>query len=153
MKRHFAIRRAVHVLGFAGLIPFIVLAAACWLIRADLQSFVIAAQLSYAVAILSFLGGIHWGAALLCGELSVNHGRIGLLWGVMPSLVSVAALQFPSMFALTLLIAAFLTVYLVDKRLYPWYRMPDWLPALRFRLTCVVAVTLGLTLAAVIFRS
>lgn len=153
MNRHFATRRTAHVLGFAGLIPFLALSLGCWLVQANLASFAVAAELSYAVAILSFLGGIHWGAALLCADLPIDRGRIALLWGITPSLLGVGAVQLPPVLAFAVLIAAFLMVYLVDKRVYPWYRMPDWLPALRFKLTCVVASALALTLAAIHFRS
>ena len=44
-------------------------------------------------------------------------------------------------------------VYLVDRRLYAWYRMPDWMLALRFKLTCVVVAALVLTFVAVNLRS
>ncbi|MBV8633154.1 MAG: DUF3429 domain-containing protein, partial [Burkholderiaceae bacterium] len=36
--------------------------------------------------------------------------------------------------------------YHVDKRLYHWYKLPDWLIRLRLVLTCVVVAALVLTL-------
>lgn len=153
MNRHFATRKAAHALGFAGLIPFVGLSMGCWLVQRDWLPILLSGQLAYGVAILSFLGGVHWGAALLCSELPSTRTRLALLWGVTPSLVGVAAAQLPASVSLAVMSAAFILVYMVDKRLYAWYRMPDWLLLLRLRLTCVVAAALALTFVAVNLRS
>ena len=153
MNRHFATRKAAHALGYAGLIPFVGLSLGCWLLQRDWLPILISGQLSYGVAILAFLGGVHWGAALLCSEISSMRTRLALLWGVTPSLVGVAAAQLPTGLSLAVMSAAFILVYMFDKRLYAWYRMPDWLLLLRFRLTCVVTTALALTFVAVNFRS
>ena len=153
MNRHFATRKAAHALGYAGLIPFVSLSLGCWLVQRDWLPLLISGQLFYGVAILAFLGGVHWGAALLCSEISSIRTRLALLWGVTPSLVGVVAAQLPTGLSLAVLSAAFILVYMVDKRLYAWYRMPEWLLSLRLRLTCVVAAALALTFVAVNFRS
>ena len=153
MNRHFATRKAAHALGYAGLVPFVGLSLGCWLVQRDWLPLLLSAQLSYGVAILSFLGGVHWGAALLCSELSSTRTRLALLWGVTPSLVGVAAAQLPTSVSLAVMSAAFILVYMFDKRLYAWYRMPDWMLLLRLRLTCVVAAALALTFVALNLRS
>ena len=71
----------------------------------------------------------------------------------MPSLVGVVASQLLIGLGFALMMAAFVAVYLVDRRLYPWYRMPDWFIGLRLKLTCVVVSALALTFVAVNFRS
>lgn len=55
----------VLLLGLLGLIPFIVTAylAAAWQAPADLRA--LTALIAYAAVILSFLGGVHWGFALV----------------------------------------------------------------------------------------
>lgn len=153
MNRHFAARRTAHILGFAGLIPFVTLSLGCWLVHPDWLPTLVSGQMHYGVAILSFLGGVHWGAVFLCGELSIERTKLGLIWGVTPSLVAVAATQLLIGLGFTLITLAFVAAYLVDKRLYPWYQLPEWLLALRFKLTCVVVAALLLTFAAVNLRS
>lgn len=153
MNRHFASRRTAYVLGFAGLTPFLALSLGCWLVHPDWLPRLVAAQLSYGVAILSFLGGVHWGAVMLCAELSSRRTRLALLWGVTPSLVGFFAGQLLFGLGFVIMTAAFVMVYLVDKRLYAWYAMPDWLLGLRFKLSCIVVASLLLTLLAVNFRS
>ena len=153
MNRHFASRQAANVLGSAGLIPFVGLSLGCWLVQRDWLPILVTGQLSYGVAILSFLGGVHWGAALLCSEISSTRARVALLWGVTPSLIGVAAAQLPVGVGFAVMTTAFILAYLVDKRLYAWYRLPDWLLTLRFLLTCVVVAALALTFVAVNLRN
>ena len=153
MNRHFVCRKTAHFLGFAGLIPFIALSLGCLLVQRDWLPVLVSGQLSYGVAILSFLGGVHWGAALLCSEVSSTRTRLALLWGVTPSLIGVAAAQLLIGLGFAVMTAGFVTVYLIDKRLYAWYQMPDWMLVLRFRLTCVVVAALALTFVAVNLRS
>ena len=74
-------------LGFAGLIPFVALAAALWLPEFVSQSFISHALTTYALAIISFLGAIHWG--LLMRDMpSSSTSSIGWIWGVTPSLLA-----------------------------------------------------------------
>ena len=153
MNKHFAARRAAHLLGYSGLIPFIVLSLGCTLVHPDWLPILVAGQLSYAVAILSFLGGIHWGAAVLCPDLSSQRTKLALLWGVTPSLIAVFSAQLLLGLGFAFMTAAFVAAYLVDKRLYVWYAMPDWFLSLRLRLTCVVVASLLLTFVTVNLRS
>jgi hypothetical protein len=153
MNRHFAARKTAHVLGFAGLIPFVCLSLGCWLVHPDWLPVLVSGQMAYGVAILAFLGGLHWGAALLSNDLSAERTKVALLWGVTPSLIGVGAAQLLIGIGFALITAAFVMVYLIDRRLYAWYRMPEWMLALRFKLTCVVVAALVLTFVAVNLRS
>jgi hypothetical protein len=153
MNKHFATRRTAHLLGFAGLIPFVVLSLGCWLVQRDWLGLLVSAQMSYGVAILSFLGAVHWGAAMLSEELSIDRTKLALLWGVLPSLLAVGAAQLLIGIGFALITAAFVMVYLVDKRLYGWYPLPPWFLALRFQLTCVVVASLASTFIAVNLRT
>ena len=140
-------------LGFAGLIPFVLLSLGCWAAHPDWLPILVSGQMSYGVAILAFLGGVHWGAAVLAPDLSAQRTRIALWWGITPSLIGVAAAQLLIGLGFALLAAAFVMAYLVDRRLYRWYVMPAWFISLRLRLTCVVVTALTLTFVAVNFRS
>ena len=161
MNKHFAARQTAHVLGFAGLIPFVLLSVGCWLVHPDWLGYLVSAQMTYAVAILSFLGAVHWGAALLSSHLTSERTKLALLWGVSPSLIAVGASPLLSQVFSQLLTgigfavvtATFVLVYLIDKRMFAWYPLPDWLLPLRFKLTCVVVASLASTFLAVNLRA
>jgi hypothetical protein len=147
MNKHFLNKRLVQVLGYAGLIPFILLTLACWLIHPDWFTAFIRAQLAYGIAILSFLGGIHWGATMMCEHLSIEQTRRALIWSVVPALVAWSSTMMGG-FGFAVLLVGFVAAYQVDKHLLGWYRMPDWFLRLRFKLTCVVVAMLALTVVA-----
>jgi hypothetical protein len=147
MNNHFLNKRLSHLLGYAGLIPFVAMALACWVVDPSWLGDFIKGQLAYGVIILSFLGGVHWGATILSGELSIERTRRSLLWGVTPPLLAWLATMTGG-FGFAVLMAGFIAAYQVDKRAFAWYRMPDWLIGLRFRLTCVVVPALALSVIA-----
>ena len=53
------------LLGYSGLLPFIVLSAALWLVPSSYQVLINQALLLYASLILAFMGAVHWGLAIL----------------------------------------------------------------------------------------
>jgi len=64
---HDPTRALIDGLGYAGLAPFVGLALLLWLVSPDLHPFVALALAAYGAAIVSFLGGIHWGIGLWSG--------------------------------------------------------------------------------------
>lgn len=147
MNTHFLNKRLAHQLGFAGLVPFVVLMLGCWIVHIDWLGYFIRGQLAYGIAILSFLGGIHWGAVLASRELTAEQTRKALVWSVLPALIAWSATLMGG-FGFAVLMAGFIAVYQVDKRLFTWYGMPEWFLQLRFRLTCAVVAALALTVIA-----
>ena len=147
MNKHFLNKRMAHQLGFAGVIPFAVMALACWLVQPAWIGAFIKGQLAYAILILSFLGGIHWGATMVSADLSAAQTRKSMAWSVMPALIAWSATMVGG-FGFAVLMAGFILVYQVDKRLFVWYRLPDWFIRLRFHLTCVVVAALAFTVIA-----
>jgi len=148
MNKHFLNKRLAHQLGFAGLIPFVLLALACWLVRSDALPAFFNAQEVYAIVTLSFLGGIHWGATIVSAELSANQTKKALGWSVMPTVIACLA-TISGSFRFAILIAGFIASYQVDKRIYVWYCLPVWFIRLRFILTSVVVAALLMTIFAV----
>ena len=134
----------VQRLGYAGLIPFVLLAALLWLVDAALLPFVAIALGAYAAAIASFLGGVHWGIGFMQGT---QAGRFHFLWGVTPSLVAWLALVMPAYAALPLLGLLLVACYVVDVKTYPLVGLGDWLP-MRLRLTVVATLSCVLGAAA-----
>jgi hypothetical protein len=147
MNTHFLSKRLAHQLGFAGLIPFVALALACWTAHPAWLGAFIKGQLAYGILSLSFLGGIHWGATMLSGELSAAQTRKAMAWSVAPVLIGWFATMAGG-FGFAVLMAGFIGAYQVDKRLFAWYRLPEWFIRLRFILTCVVVAALALTVIA-----
>ena len=151
MNTHFLNKRIAHRLGFAGLAPFFVLSLSCWMVHPDWLASFIQGELAYGIAILSFLGGIHWGAALMSSGLTEEQSKKALLWSVVPALIA----WFSTMVggaSLAVLILGFIASYQVDKRLFVWYGLPAWFIRLRFILTCIVVAALALTIMAANIR-
>jgi hypothetical protein len=151
MNRHFLNKHTAYRLGYAGLLPFFLLALSCWIVHPDWLGAFIQGQFAYSIAILSFLGGIHWGAALMSSNLSEEQSKRALLWSVVPALIAWFATMVGGA-RLAVLMFGFIAAYQVDKRLFVWYGLPAWFIRLRFALTCVVVAALALTILAAIFR-
>ncbi|MFT8244512.1 DUF3429 domain-containing protein [Roseomonas sp. BN140053] len=95
---------AATLLGLAGLLPFAGLAA----LAAAGEDWARPWLVGYGASILSFLGAVHWGAALRAPEAEAGWDwpRFGL--GVVPSLVAAVALQLQPATAAAVLAAAIL---------------------------------------------
>ncbi len=133
-------------LGYAGLVPFALLATALWTVHADMRAFVAMALVAYGAAIASFLGGVHWGIA---GQLPPHDARLHYAWGVVPSLLGWLALLMPAYAGLLLLGLVLTVCYLVDRRSYPNVGWAAWLP-MRLQLTAVAALSCVLGAACVL---
>lgn len=131
------------LLGYAGLLPF----AGCltvMLLANDhgLQALAASQLLYYAGLVASFLGAVHWGAAV--------YGRQGpqstrLAWGVVPALIAWPLLNLPQDIALAGFAALFGIILLVDCYLLPL--LDDDYRRLRLRLSTLVIACLLLAAA------
>ena len=122
-------------LGYAGLLPFMIGAAAAWFGPPAWHATALAVLAGYAAVIASFLGGIHWGFAMRGGTPVASLAG----WGVLPSLVAWVALSMPARAGLALLGAALLACWWVDRRVYPAQGAAAWL-GLRTRLSAVATL-------------
>lgn len=134
-------------LGYAGLIPFMGLAALLWLVRADLHPFVATALLCYGAIVASFLGGIHWGIAFSLATHAGEAAKHHLLWSVLLSTLAWIGVVMPAYAGLPLLGLVFVASYLVDRRWWPQAGLGGWL-TLRFRLSTLAALSCILGAAA-----
>lgn len=132
-------------LGYAGLVPFILLPSLMWLVDTELLPFVAMALIGYASTIVSFLGGVHWGIGFMKGDAAP---RFHVIWGVVPSLFAWVALMMPAYAALPLLGLVVVACYVVDSKTYPNAGLAGWL-ALRLRLTVVATLSCVLGAAAI----
>jgi hypothetical protein len=130
------------LLGYGGLLPFVGCLAIMlladdrnWQHQAAIQ------LLNYAALIASFLGAVHWGAAV--------KGSQGarLAWGVTPALVAWTLLSLPADIAFAGFAALFAVILLVDCYLLPL--LDNDFRRLRLQLSMPVIATL--LIAAITF--
>ncbi len=97
------------LLGLAGLIPFFAAGVVGWLpIGLTAKLGVIDIAIYYATLICSFLGGVRWGANL------DRQDDFVFALSVIPSLLALACLFFPTVLALGLLTVIFIALGLID---------------------------------------
>jgi len=133
-------------LGYGGLLPFIGTALVCWF-EPSHRYFWLEILLSYGAVILSFVGALHWGIAMVhptAAGLPMNRVYV---WSMIPSLLGWLALLLPPVAGATVLIIGFLVQFRRDLRLARMLPLPTWYLPLRLQLTVVAS----LCLAAVYF--
>jgi len=131
-------------LGFAGALPFIAGALASLPFAEPLRPFGLALLLDYGAIILSFMGGVHWGAAMLRNDNGL--GPLGR--SVIPALVALPAPLIGGPYGLALLAAGFAGLFLYDEQETRAGRLPAWYPQLRRPLTAIVVASLVVGAAA-----
>lgn len=129
---------AARWLGYAGALPFVAGALASVAPYPALAPFGHALLAHYGAIILSFMGGVHWGAAILRDDNIL--GSLGR--SVVPSLVALLAALIGGAPGLALLAAGFVGLLVYDERETRAGRLPLWYPLLRRQLTAVVTVCL-----------
>lgn len=125
-------------LGAAGLLPFLAGALASLPLAGDLRPFGGQLLLAYGAIILSFMGGVHWGAAMMRGD--ADWGPLGR--SVAPALLALPAALIGGTAGLALLAVGFIGLWAYDEQESVAGRAPRWYPALRRPLTAVVAASL-----------
>lgn len=122
-------------LGYLGLLPFIGGAVAA-LLSNDLAPFALQAFILYSLAILSFMGGVHWGLALIVGTRQSSR----LLISVIPVLVGwICLLTLPVHLTLAILGGAFIAQWFADRPILAELPIPAWYFDMRPRLAYIVA--------------
>lgn len=124
-------------LGYAGLIPFVGLAGAVWVVDVHHQEAAAWALLAYGATIASFIGALHWGLVMR-SPAQQTWGPLG--WGVLPSLVAWLALLLDVYIGLWLLAALLVLCYGVDRKAYPRLGAQGWL-GMRLALTAVASIS------------
>ena len=130
-------------LGVLGLVPFVG-ATGLSLMKAVIDpSIALTALITYGAVILSFLGGIHWGAALIRDHAKDAPGQTGwYVLSVLPSLVAWGALLMTPAKGLVTLAVSFLAMASIDTFAARAGQLPNWYPKLRWLLSTVVIVCL-----------
>jgi Protein of unknown function (DUF3429) len=122
------------VLGYAGLLPFFVLAAGA-LDSETHKPEMLQALTFYGAVIAAFMGALHWAYALVAPWRDAARAPTVLLWSVVPALVAWAALVWLPSVAPYLIAAALFAQWIADRLIKdePWF--PPWFWQLRGHLT------------------
>ena len=120
-------------LGYVALLPFVAGALALWWSDGIHHAMVASLLSASAAAVLSFIGGIHWGLALRQPQPRL------FVWGVVPSIMAWAAQMLPPARALLCHVVMLVVCCAVDRQVYASRGAQAWLP-LRLQLTAVAAV-------------
>ena len=135
-------------LGLAGLLPFwlpLLLLHGDTELRVPSRALLI--QMAYGAIILSFLGGIRWGAALKLPRGPLQSTLFVL--SVLPSLLGFVALLLPVTVGLVVLIGGFLVQGVWDVQSAQQDELPPWYATLRAMLTTGAILAL---ISAVVLR-
>ena len=134
-------------LGYAGALPFLGLGLVIIYPEVGIAPVAAAevqfAMLSYGAVILSFLGGLHWGRAIIMpADTNVLSPRTALLWSVSLSLVGWVALLLPVFIGAILLLAGFLVALAADLIWLAKGYWPFWMRRLRVHLSLMAMASL-----------
>ena len=132
------LERMAKILGYAGLIPFIVFSTGTWM-TLPLMENAHTALMTYAAIILSFMGAIHWGLAM---SQNSSHANLQLAGSVVPALLGWLALLIPMLYGYGLLALSFVVLYFADKLAGDNALVPSWYLPMRVKLTTVVVLCL-----------
>ncbi len=144
------VRRIAWFLAIAGALPFIAATAALYLSSASsVRVPAIAALVTYAAVILSFLGGIEWGLAIRdeTGTEATRVVALGL--SVVPSLAGWAVLWLPGpTWQVATALGIFVAVWAADQWMASRGLLPAWFVDLRTAVSALVALVLAAALFA-----
>ena len=135
----------VALLGYGGLLPFIATTIGSVLDGTHAAFWLYALQ-TYGAVILSFVGALHWGFAMLAKDIDDAERNARYLWSVIPALLAWPALLLSGGMAIGLLLGGFLLHYWQDRRLVQRFGLPSWYLPLRGRLTGVACLCLVISL-------
>jgi hypothetical protein len=133
-------------LGTGGLVPFVVLASALFAMPDHTRPQLLFWLTAYAAVILSFVGAVHWGIAMVHGQMQEGDRTVFMAWSVVPALAAWAALLLPADTGLLLMAATFAVHFAADRQLGQRFALPPWYLRLRAGLTVVVVLCLLLAI-------
>ena len=141
------IPRPAFWLGTGGLVPFVVLTSALYAMPEHTRPQLLFWLSAYAAIILSFVGALHWGVAMVHTQMREPDRSVFMAWSVVPALAAWVALLLPPQTGLLLMAATFAVHFGADRQLGQRFALPAWYLRLRASLTAVVVLCLVVALA------
>jgi hypothetical protein len=140
------IPRPAFWLGTGGLVPFVVLSSALFALPEHTRPQILQWLIAYAAVILSFVGALHWGVAMVHAQMREADRTVFMAWSVVPALAAWVALLLPAKTALLLMAGTFVVHFAADRQLAHRFLLPAWYLRLRGGLTGVVVLCLLLAI-------
>lgn len=136
------IPRPAFWLGTSGLVPFVVLTSALYAMPDGHAPMLVVWLSGYSAVILSFVGAVHWGVALVHQHMRDADRTLFMTWSMVPALAAWASLLLPAKTGLLLMAGTFVVHYAADRQLAQRFALPQWYLRLRAGLTAVVVLCL-----------
>lgn len=134
----------VLLIGYGVLVPLVAMAMIVVMTYPNAGTdAVLKVEITYAAALLSFLGGIRWGIALMAGATHLHFRPLALVTLVLPLAWGILFMQ-PVM-AIPALMAGYLAV-VIGEKFAGTSPVPVWYRNLLIPLTVMIEIALGLTL-------
>jgi len=138
----FKIPIAPLILGLGGTLPFIFLSIVIWLGSSELQLIALFNLINYSIIILSFIGAIHWGAAMIRKDIFYRYYLISIIpaflsWFLIMGFIANYLIIF------IILMMLFLTMFFIDVKAVRNNILPEWYLPLRKIITIIVFLCLG----------
>ena len=141
------VRRLAWIFAITGVLIFAGLTVMLFSNQSQVRIPAIAALVTFAAVILSYLGGIEGGLALREEPGTTRSRAIAFGLSTLPSLAAWGVLWLPSPhWQLGASLALFVAVWISDLWLARQGLVPSWFVDLRTAVTAVVAITLGVAL-------
>lgn len=137
-----AIPPVPRLLGFLGLIPFLIGGLGVWVAAlGDLRFALPILVLAYGAVIASFLGGVRWGAAMQNNRTDSQPRH--LVMAIVPSLIALVAFMLPMPQAFGLLIIVFTAQTVLDVTAVESGDLVGWYKPLRIWLSAIACASMA----------
>lgn len=136
-----AIPPVPRLLGFLGLIPFLIGGLGVWVeALGDLRFALPILVLAYGAVIASFLGGVRWGAAMQNNRAESQPRH--LVMAIVPSLIALVAFMLPMPQAFGMLIIVFTAQAVLDVTAVESGDLMGWYKPLRIWLSAIACASM-----------
>tara|TARA_R110002110_G_scaffold45692_2_gene138991 strand:+ start:4369 stop:4875 length:507 start_codon:yes stop_codon:yes gene_type:complete len=140
--------RSVLIAGYAVLVPLVAMAmVVVTTYPANGTDAVLRVEITYAAALLSFVGGIRWGIALMAGAAHLQWKPLTFITAALPLAWAILFMSPPV--ALAALMAGYLLIAF-GERLGSDNPVPHWYRALFMPFTVMIEIGLGLSLITIL---
>jgi len=141
------VRRIVWIFSIAGAVILAGITAMLFSSQSHIRIPAIAALVTFAAIILSYLGGIEWGLALQESAGNERTRALGLGFSTLPALAAWGILWAPSpRWQVGAALGLFIAVWAADLWLARQGLIPSWFVDMRTAVTAAVCVILGVAL-------
>lgn len=139
---------SVRIIGYGVLVPLVAMTMVVALTYPSAGiTDVLRVEITYAVALLSFLGGVRWGIGLMAGGVHLHFRALAIITLILPFAWMILFMSTPV--ALAALMAGYLLIAM-GERAGTQSPVPQWYHALLVPFTIMVEISLGISLLIIV---